>query len=245
MHTLERGFKEDSNQDKLFERTKFENRRESYNRYTEWLETQNVSVMDFLLNSACYINDMQLNRMFTIYELYKMVSGIAGHIAEVGVFKGAGSMLLAKMVKLFEPEAFTCVHGFDSFTGKSSNPAESALISQNEDYIRLCELAQKQGLDGILKIHRLDVLENTAAFFDASPQLRFKLVFMDIGSYDVMKVAIPLFWRQLLPGGIMVFDHFSLKAAPGETIALAEVLPSAVVRTLPNSWTPNAYIRKE
>jgi hypothetical protein len=229
----------------LFERTKFEHRRKSYNCYTEWLQAQPLNIMDFLLNPACYITEMQLNRMFTLYEMYKMVSGIAGHIAEVGVLKGAGSMLFAKMVKLFEPEAFTCVHGFDSFTGKSSNPAESAMISQDEDYVRLCELAKKQDLDGIMKIHKLDVLDDTLDFFALAPQLRFKLVFMDIGSFDAMKVAIPLFWKHLLPGGIMVFDHFSLQAAPGETLALAEVLPSVIVRTLPNSWTPNAYIRKE
>jgi hypothetical protein len=188
---------------------------------------------------------MQLNRILTIYELYKKVSGIAGHIAEVGVFKGSGSLLLAKLVKLFEPEAFTLVHGFDWFCGKSSNNSENAMVSDDDDYKRICELARRQLLDGILNIHKMNIIEECSCFFEKHQQLRFKFVFMDIGSYEIMKVAIPLFWKHLLLNGIMIFDHYSLQNSPGETIALNEILPNAVIRTIPNSWTPNAYIVKE
>jgi predicted O-methyltransferase YrrM len=187
---------------------------------------------------------MHLNRIFTLYELYKNVANIAGHIAEVGTFKGAGSLLFAKLVSLFEPESFTCVHGFDWFAGKSSNDSDSALVSTDKDYKRICDLAHKQSLDGVLKIHRIDLVNDCFEFFEKYSQLRFKLVFMDIGSYDVMKVAIPQFWEHLVTGGIMIFDHYSLLASPGETIALSEVLPNVTVHTIPNSWTPNAYVIK-
>jgi predicted O-methyltransferase YrrM len=226
------------------EREKFENRRKSYNDYLAWMKKQNITTEDFLHNSAAYIGDMQIHRMLTIYELYKQTIGLAGHVAEVGVFKGAGSILLAKLVKIFEPDAFTIVHGFDWFCGKSSNNSETAMVAYNGDYERVIELKNKQSLDGILKIHRINIIDECQEFFEKSPQLKFKIVFMDIASYEVMKVAIPLFWQRLLPNGIMVFDHYSLQTSPGETIALSEVLPNAVVRTIPNSWTPNAYVVK-
>lgn len=226
------------------EREKFEDRRKPYNEYLEWLKKQNVTLGDFLHNSAAYIGDKQIHRMLTIYELYKQTIGLAGHIAEVGVFKGAGSILLAKLVKIFEPEAFTIVHGFDWFCGKSSNESENAMVSFNNDYENIIELKNRQSLDGILKIHKMNIIEECQTFFEKSPQLKFKFVLMDVGSYDVMKVAIPLFWQHLLPKGIMIFDHYSLQTSPGETIALSEILPDAVVRTIPNSWTPNAYIVK-
>jgi len=227
------------------EREKFEARRKPYNDYLAWLKEQNITIEDFLHNSAAYIGDMQIHRMITIYELYRKTVGLAGHIAEVGVFKGAGSILFAKLVKIFEPNAFTIVHGFDWFCGKSSNNSRNAMIAYNEDYERVIELKNRQSLDGILKIHRINIIDECQAFFEKSPQLKFKMVFMDIASYEVMKVAIPLFWHHLLPNGIMVFDHYSLQTSPGETIALNEILPNAVVRTIPNSWTPNAYIVKE
>ncbi len=234
----------DRNDISFAERNKFENRRVLYNEYIEWLSKENISISEFMNNSTAFIGDMQLNRIFTIYELYKKTIGLAGHIAEVGVFKGAGSLLLAKLVKLFEPESFTLVHGFDSFS-KTPESIENRLYSNNNDYERLLKLKKLQNVDGILEIHRLDILGELSLFFEKSPQIKFKFVFMDIGSYKVAKTAIPMFYKHLLPGGIMAFDHYSLQTAPGETIALSEVLPNTIVKTIPNSWTPNAYIVKE
>jgi len=226
------------------EREKFEDRRKAYYDYLEWLKQQNIAIEDFLHNSTAFIGDKQIHRMLTVYELYKQTIGLAGHIAEIGVFKGAGSLFFAKLVKIFEPEAFTIVHGFDWFCGKSSNESKNAMISYNSDYEKVIELIDRQSLGGILKIHKINIINECESFFEKSPQLKFKLVFFDIASYEVMKIAIPLFWEHLLPGGIMVFDHYSLQTSPGETIALSEILPNAVIRTIPNSWTPNAYIVK-
>ena len=226
------------------ERDKFENRRKLHNEYIEWLKKEEIAVDEFLFNSAAFIGDMQLNRIFTIYELFKKTIGLAGHIAEVGVFKGAGSLLLAKLVKLFEPESYTQVHGFDAFFKIPESP-ENRLFSSIDDYQRILQLKRLQNVDGILNIHKLNIIEELEQFFAKSPQLKFKFVFMDIGSYEVMKSAIPFFYEHLLPQGIMVFDHYSLQLAPGETVALSEILPDAIIRTIPNSWTPNAYIIKD
>jgi hypothetical protein len=46
-------------------------------------------------------------------------------------------------------------------------------------------------------------------------------------------------------GGIMIFDQYAHEFAPGECGALHEILPNAAVRTIPNSWMPNAYVIKE
>lgn len=67
---------------------------------------------------------------------------------------------------------------------------------------------------------------------------------MDAGMYDVMKAAIPFFWERLNTGGIMIFDQYSTEFAPGETLALHELLPDVTIHTIPHSWMPNAYIIK-
>jgi len=70
------------------------------------------------------------------------------------------------------------------------------------------------------------------------------LIFLDAGLYDVMQAAIPLFYERLTPGGIMIFDQFSHELGPGETISIRELLPNEQIKTLPNSWMPNAYLKK-
>ena len=47
---------------------------------------------------------MSLNRVLTLYEFFKMTRKTAGHIAEVGVYKGAGSILLLNYLKFFNQD---------------------------------------------------------------------------------------------------------------------------------------------
>ena len=60
--------------------------------------------MKLFLALSAYAGHMTLNRIFAIYEYYKMVKDVAGHAAEIGVYKGAGTLLLAKLIKIFENE---------------------------------------------------------------------------------------------------------------------------------------------
>lgn len=66
-------------------------------------------------------------------------------------------------------------------------------------------------MDNILKIHKLNLITDLGEFFKAHNHLRFKLVMMDAGMYDVMKAAIPFFWERLNPGGIMIFRKEIIK----------------------------------
>jgi len=99
------------------ESIKFEHRRKDFYEYRDFLNKQNIPTSDLLEHITAYAGHMSLNRIFTLYELYKKVQNVAGHIAEVGVYKGAGTILFAKLVQIFESEALTQVHGFDWFEG--------------------------------------------------------------------------------------------------------------------------------
>lgn len=230
------------------ESMKFNYRRDSYYQYVEYLNQNTPTVVDFLENFPAYVGHMSLSRFLTIYELYKKTLGLAGHIADIGVYKGASSLLFAKLIKIFESESLTLCHGFDWFQGMVPTEKDSKLLSEGSyksDYKNFIELVEKQNFSNILKIHKLNLLTDCPAFFDEHKHLAFKLVMMDAGTYDVMKTSIPFFWDRLIPGGIMIFDQFSHEFAPGETQAIKEVLPTATIRSLPNSWMPNAYIVKE
>lgn len=230
------------------ESIKFNDRRKQYYEYVEYLKLKQPCVEDFLHDFTAYVGHMSLNRVLTIYELYKKTLGLAGHIADVGVYKGASSLLFAKLIKIFEAESLTLCHGFDWFEGAKIGEKDSELVfdgGYKTDYQNIIELVKMQGFDNVLKIHKLDLTKDLGAFFNKYPHIRFKLVMMDAGTYDVMSASIPWFYEKLIPGGIMIFDQYAHEFAPGETLAVSEILPKAVVRTLPGCWMPNAYIIKE
>ena len=101
-----------------------------------------------------------------------------------------------------------------------------------------------QGFSNILKIHDLDIIKELENFLKKNPHLRFKLVFLDIGINSVLDVAIPLIWKRLVKGGILIFDQYNHELAPGETLAIEKHLKGKKIRTIKNYWMPNAYIIK-
>jgi len=229
-----------------FESVKFARRRPDYQAAEAQMLSLGYSPQDYLHHFPAFVGHMTLWRNLTLYELYKKTLGISGHIAEVGVYKGSTSLLFAKLVEIFEPESLTLVHGFDWFKGTKPSEDEKLLIEGTylEDEQRLRELVRLQKLDHVLKIHRLDVAQELDAFFADHAHMRFKLVFLDAGLYAVVSSAIRAFWPRLTPGGLLVLDQYNHELAPGEVRAVAELLPNERVKTIPNSWMPNAFIQK-
>jgi len=230
------------------ESVKFSGRRDKYNKSLKALEALDIPFEDLLHHYPAYVGDLTLSRFLTLYELYKMTENISGHIAEAGVFKGAGSIYFAKLVKLFESNSLTMVHGFDWFEGNDPRENDSDNIIKGgykASFDEVVELVKIQGLDHILKIHKVDLVNDLELFFNDNKHLRFKLVFLDAGLYDVVSSCIKQFYDRMTTGGIMVFDQYNHELSPGETMAVDENLKHIKIRTLPNAWMPNAYIIKE
>jgi hypothetical protein len=208
----------------------------------------NIPLQDLIENFTCFTGHMSLSRYLGLYELYKNTLGVAGHIAEVGTYKGASFFLFAKLIKIFEAESLTQVHGFDWFEGMNSTNEDVHKVNKGDykaDEATLRNLIEIQHLENLAFIHKIDVTKDLKPFLDKYKHLQFKLVFLDAGIYEVVKVALPLFWERLTPGGILILDQYNHELSPGETIAVREILPNAKVKTLPNIWMPTAYIVKE
>lgn len=231
-----------------FETLKFDHRRSKFYRYLKYIKSNNIKVEDILQHSPTFIGHMSLNRIITLYEIYKKTLGLNGHIAELGVYKGSGSLLFAKLVKIFESESLVQVHGFDWFKGTGDkNSHDNKLVKKGTysyDKNKLLKLIKIQGFNNILKIHDIDIVKDLEKFFKKNLHLRFKLVFLDIGINSVLDVAIPLVWKRLVKGGALIFDQYNHELAPGETIAVEKHLKGKKIRTIKNSWMPNAYVIK-
>lgn len=232
-----------------FESIKFDHLRESYREYTRFLEQSEYTKTEIIENAGAFVGDLALNRILTLTEYFKMTETLAGHIADVGTYKGASLLLFAKLLKIRSAQSLWQAHGFDWFKGTPK------LSDQDTDLVKeggykapkedLLKLIRQQDLHPIARVHDLDLRTELSAFMDKHPHLQFRMIFMDAGVYEVMDVSIPEFWNRLVPGGLMVFDQLSHELAPGEIAAVRKHLPNCPLRTLPNSWMPNAYVLKE
>lgn len=202
---------------------------------------------DFYNHFPCFAGAKTIARFLSFYQCYQMTLGIAGHVAEVGVFRGAVSMFLAKLSLLYEPHSMTQVHSFDWFREPTPEDLAAAPDSHHyyEPYERLRTLIDVQGLQRWVLLHRINVISELEGFFQQNSHLQFKLVFLDAGEYRIVERSLKEFWPRLTPGGIVIFDQFNHEVAPGETQAVKELLPpDAVIRTFPHGGMPTAYVVK-
>ncbi|TKT72909.1 class I SAM-dependent methyltransferase [Afipia massiliensis] len=202
---------------------------------------------DLYNNFPCFAGAKTLARYLSFFQCYQMTLGLAGHMAEVGVYRGGVSLFLAKLSLLYEPHSMTQVHGFDWFRAPSAQDQEHAPEGHiyYEPFERITQLIGVQGLQRYVLLHRLNVVSELQGFFEQYTHLQFKLVFLDAGEYDIVARSIREFWPRLTNGGVMIFDQFNHEVAPGETHAIKELLPpDAVIRSFPHGGMPTAYVVK-
>ena len=229
-----------------FETQKFRKRKGPYYNGLKEILSLGYEREDLIHHFPSFVGHMTLSRVIALYELYKMTLGVAGHIGEVGVYKGGATLLFAKLTQIFEPETLTLVHGFDWFKGAKPTDEEPNVVegSYKEDYDRLMRLIRAQCLDHIVHIHKLDLRTQLDRFFHTNSYIQFKLVYLDAGLYDVVITCLKHFWPRLTSGGVLVFDQFNHELAPGETRAVKEFLPDAQIKTFTFGWMPTAYVIK-
>lgn len=230
-----------------YETRKFDHRKEPYYKGLETIKGLDYQFEDLIHHFPCFVGHMTISRFLVLYEAYKMTLGTSGHVAEVGIFKGASLLWLTKLTQIFEPESMTQVHGFDWFQGMDPGDGDSKAVEKHaymESYDRLMQLIRAQSLESFVRVHNIDVTKELKGFLERWPHLQFKLVFLDAGTYEVVKTCIPLFWNRLTKGGVLIFDQFNHELSPGETRAVRELLPDQPVRTFPWAWMPSGYIVK-
>ncbi len=247
------------------EYTKFDNRREPYRKSLAEIQEMGFTFYDYIHHNPAFAGHMNLARFLALYETYKKTLGLAGHIAEVGVWKASSLLFFTKLTQIFEPESITLVHGFDWFRGticgqnemtdrvqylwKESSSSEEENRPRtdeeaNEMYKKIKRLISIQNLDHIAHLHKLDVTKELERFFEEHPHIQFKIVFLDAGTYEVTKACLPHFWSRLTSGGILILDQFNNEIAPGETRAVREFLPDIPIHTYVFTNHPSAYIIK-
>ena len=230
-----------------FEKNKFADASSRYKRAFERIASLDLGPWEWVHHAPLFAGSVNIARFLSLYEIYKTTLGVAGHIAEVGTWKGTSLLWFAKLVQIFEPHAHTTVHGFDWFEGMRPDPAKSA-IEQGAyagDYEQLIELIELQSLNHFTHVHKMDVTRELRSFLEIHPSLRFKIVFIDCSVHDVVRGAVEGLWPRLEPGGVLLLDEYNHATTPEETMAFRDLMPNARVQTF--SWTrqPSGYVVKD
>jgi hypothetical protein len=214
--------------------------------YLAELAAQKPSHEDVMKSFPVYVGYIAIARMLALYELYKQTKDLSGHIAEVGTFRGATLHFVGKLIRIFEPNSNTQAHGFDWFQGMTPGAADNKVETGRwqGDYERLVGLTKAQGLDDTIIVHKMDVSSALQPFLQQHDYMRFKFVFLDCGLQHVLTAALPAFWEKLVPGGVLIMDHYNHGVSPSESALVDRVTGGAAIQQVPFARQPTGYIIK-
>ncbi len=152
-------------------------------------------------------------RCFMIYQCAKQITGLSGDVAEVGVYKGGTTRLLAKV---FESEN-KMIHSFDTFSGmpKPDNGKDlhregdfgDVSLKGVESYLHDCE--NVLFYQGLFPITGKPVRNIT-----------FCLVHVDVDIYRSVMDCCEFFYPRMQKSGIMLFDDYGFLSCPGAKMAV-------------------------
>lgn len=148
-----------------------------------------------------------------LYDLACTARTVAGDVAELGVYKGGTSLMLAEFM------SDRIVHAFDTFNGMPET-ATKVDVHKAGDFGDTSLEAVRRAFAGHsnISIH--------AGFFPATAvalvNKKFCLTHFDGDIYQSCKDFISFFWPRMTPGGIMVFDDWEWGNCPGVKKAIDE-----------------------
>lgn len=178
-----------------------------------------------------YCGVANLGRYMAVADLLRTTLDVPGHIAEFGTWRGANLMLLAKLMRIFDPHGSKQVHVFDSFEGLIDfAPEDAGAVNQRGRYKgslhELKEIIELYRLSDEVIIHEGRIEETLALTLEANRALTFSFLYCDVDLYEPTKVILSNLHDRLSKGGIFVFDEWNNASYPGETLAVRQFLNS-------------------
>ncbi|HET6963702.1 MAG TPA: TylF/MycF/NovP-related O-methyltransferase [Acidimicrobiales bacterium] len=170
-----------------------------------------------------------LARNLAITDLFRSTLAVPGHVAEFGTWRGSTALLLAKLLRIYDPLGPKVVHCFDSFQGLAAFSGEDGTATdmagrykgseaELREVIALYEMADD------VEIHDGLIEEVLPSFLADRAELRFSFVFCDTDLYSSTSAILSELHSRLVPGGVFVFDEWNYETFPGEGIAVNDFL---------------------
>jgi SAM-dependent methyltransferase len=201
-----------------------------------------------------YAGVYSISRFLAITKLVEQTLDVPGHIAEVGCWRGANLLLMAKLLRLLDPHSGKQVHAFDSFQGLQDYSKEDAGAEGTRGQYRgsleeLRDLIKLYDFEDEVIIHLGKVESTLAPLLKRRTELSFSLVYIDVDLYTPTLIALEQLHSRLALGGMFVFDEWNVAVFPGETVAVQEFLQAHPddynMEHVRNTRQPSLILRKK
>lgn len=233
--------------------------------YEQHMEKFDISPLDAVKHFTVLSRRQMLKRFLAHIELFQKTLDVPGDIAELGVFRGMGLFTWANLLESYcIGDRTKVVFGFDNWKGFTAFDDEDGAEKESagkvvggfnpEKYYEELQSAidifdADRFIPWKARIELIDgqIEETVPAFLAEKPGVRFSLVHFDCDLYKPTKAALEALWPKVSRGGLIIFDEYSMHDWPGETQAVDEFLadkPDAILKTLPWTNTPGAYLIK-
>lgn len=148
---------------------------------------------------------------FILWQLALSTNSLSGEVAEVGVYKGGSTRLIAKAL----PEK--TIHAFDTFTGIPYSDADKdshrvgdfddTSLKKVKDYLCDCP----------------NVVFHPGIFPDRSIHFStYCFVHVDVDIYRSTRNCLEFFYPQMVEHGILICDDYGFSSCPGAKLAFDE-----------------------
>ncbi len=215
--------------------------------YIKKIKKTKIKNEDFIYHFPVFVGEVNLSRYIFLYECYKKVQKLNGHIADIGTWKGASFFAFAKFVKVFERLSKTHVYGFDWFQGMKPGKGDPkhSVDKYSTDYEFILKLIKMQNLEDFAIIKKMNLEKQFGSFIKKNRWLRFKLVFVDCGLEKVLTNTIRNIWPRIVNNGILILDHYNDDCAPSESDVLDSVIGKNVIQQMSFVRQPTAFVIKK
>ncbi len=199
------------------------------------------STVEKLMSFPMYVPRQDITKFICKYEIFKRIINMHGSIVECGVLFGGGLMTFAQLSAILEPANHTRkIIGFDTFggfpevavqdlkEGSSEEARRGGLSVDSYEEIKRCVTLYDMNrfVGNIPKVELIkgDVKETIPAYLKDNSHLIVSLLYLDFDVYEPTRIALEHFVPRMPKGAVIGFDELSVKAWPGETVAVLEQL---------------------
>jgi len=173
--------------------------------------------------------------------------GLEGDVAELGVFQGGGTFILAEVLDILQSSRR--VYACDSFEGLPAPLGQDAIPRQDGriHYVQgMFKETSYERLDFMLRTWgKSDRVRLVKGFFEDvlpkafAPDKRFSMVILDSDQYSGTRFGFEFFYNRIPEGGMIFVDDYNGLYAEGVTVATNEFLadkPETMVQGGKTMW---------
>ena len=198
--------------------------KKQYKRIIILAKRNKLNFFDLITNYGLLSGDMNLFKTLKIFELLISVKDIKGDIIELGIHRGNTSLLIKKILDIFQINKR--LYLLDHFKGLTHYSNKDPQISKK--FLNKYKSTKKITVDFLkfFKLKNVTFINKDATKIDKNffKNKKFSFVYFDMDLYEPTITALHAINKSLVKGGLIVFDEGNKKLWAGEKKAIKEFL---------------------